>query len=88
MTEALSNAKIRKCNEKHPMIARMEKAVHSPQIDSLLRVLVPMGYTLQFSFLITFLHYFFLCLFLCFIHFVSPPSISVSQESSTFCRYE
>ena len=35
------------CNVKQPMIARMEKAVHSPQVDSLLRVLNPMGYTLQ-----------------------------------------
>ena len=36
-----------KCNIKQPVIARMEKAAHSPQIDSLLKVLVPMGYTLQ-----------------------------------------
>lgn len=35
------------CNVKQPVIARMEKAVHSPQVDSLLRVLNPMGYTLQ-----------------------------------------
>ena len=35
-----------KCNLKQPMIARMEKAVHSPQIDSLLKILVPMGYKL------------------------------------------
>lgn len=35
------------CNVKQPVIARMEKAVHSPRIDSLLRVLNPMGYTLQ-----------------------------------------
>ncbi|MBO4910143.1 MAG: XRE family transcriptional regulator [Lachnospiraceae bacterium] len=35
------------CNVKQPVIARMEKNVHSPQIDSLLRVLLPMGYTLQ-----------------------------------------
>ena len=36
-----------KCNVKQPVIARMEKAVHSPQIDSLLKVLVPLGYKLQ-----------------------------------------
>ena len=36
-----------KCNVKQPVIARMEKAVHSPQIDSLLNVLVPLGYKLQ-----------------------------------------
>lgn len=35
------------CNVKQPMIARMESAVHSPQIDSLLKILVPLGYTLQ-----------------------------------------
>lgn len=35
------------CDVKQPMIARMESATHSPQIDSLLRVLVPLGYTLQ-----------------------------------------
>ena len=32
---------------KQPAIARMEKNVHSPQVDSLLRVLAPLGYTLQ-----------------------------------------
>ena len=35
-----------KCNVKQPVIARMEKAVHSPQVDSLLKVLVPLGYKL------------------------------------------
>lgn len=35
------------CNVKQPMIARLESQAHSPQIDSLLRVLVPLGYTLQ-----------------------------------------
>ena len=35
------------CDVKQPMIARMEAATHSPQIDSLLRILVPLGYTLQ-----------------------------------------
>ena len=32
---------------KQPVIARMESAVHSPQIDSLLKILTPLGYTLQ-----------------------------------------
>ena len=32
---------------KQPVIVRMEKSVHSPQISSLLRVLEPMGYTLK-----------------------------------------
>lgn len=35
------------CNVKQPIIARMESSVHSPQIDSLLRILTPLGYTLQ-----------------------------------------
>ncbi len=35
------------CNVKQPVIARMESSVHSPQIDSLLRILTPLGYTLQ-----------------------------------------
>lgn len=35
------------CEVKQPVIARMEKAVHSPRIDSLLKVLTPLGYTLQ-----------------------------------------
>lgn len=35
------------CGVKQPVIARLEKAVHSPQLDSLLRVLAPMGYSLQ-----------------------------------------
>ena len=35
------------CDLKQPMSARMESATHSPQVDSLLRVLVPLGYTLQ-----------------------------------------
>lgn len=32
---------------KQPAIARLETMTHSPQIDSLLRILVPLGYTLQ-----------------------------------------
>ncbi len=35
------------CNVKQPAIARLEKMQHSPQVDSLLRVLIPLGYTLQ-----------------------------------------
>ena len=35
------------CAVKQPTIARMEAQTHSPQLDSLLRVLVPLGYTLQ-----------------------------------------
>ena len=36
-----------KCNIKQPAIARMEKNVHSPQLNSLLKVLAPLGYTLE-----------------------------------------
>jgi len=32
---------------KQPVIARMEKAVNSPQISTLLRTLAPLGYTLS-----------------------------------------
>lgn len=35
------------CNVKQPVIARMESSVHSPQVDSLLKILTPLGYTLQ-----------------------------------------
>ena len=35
------------CDIKQPVIARMESAVHSPQINSLLKILVPLGYTLE-----------------------------------------
>lgn len=35
------------CNVKQPVIARMESSVHSPQVDSLLKILAPLGYTLQ-----------------------------------------
>lgn len=46
--QGLSQAELaKKCNVKQPVIARMEKAVHSPQVDSLLRLLVPLGYKLQ-----------------------------------------
>lgn len=46
--KGLSQAELAaKCNVKQPVIARMEKAVHSPQISSLLKILVPLGYKLQ-----------------------------------------
>lgn len=32
---------------KQSVIARMERSVHSPQIDTLLRLLRPLGYTLK-----------------------------------------
>ena len=35
------------CDIKQPVIARIESSTHSPQVDSLLRILVPLGYTLQ-----------------------------------------
>lgn len=35
------------CHVKQPVIARMEAAAHSPQIDSLLKILAPLGYTLK-----------------------------------------
>ena len=46
--KGLTQAQLAKlCDVKQPLIARMESASHSPQIDSLLRILVPLGYTLQ-----------------------------------------
>ncbi len=35
------------CRLKQPAVARIEKAEHSPQLNTLLRILVPMGYTLK-----------------------------------------
>ena len=35
------------CGVSQPTIARMERSTHSPQLDSLFKVLVPLGYTLQ-----------------------------------------
>lgn len=35
------------CGMKQPVIARLEKNTHSPQLDSLLKVLTSMGYTLK-----------------------------------------
>ncbi|MGN1165251.1 MAG: helix-turn-helix domain-containing protein [Lachnospiraceae bacterium] len=44
----LSQAQLaRICNVKQPVIARMESGKHSPQVDSLLRILLPLGYTLK-----------------------------------------
>ena len=34
------------CGVKQPVIARLESAVHSPQVNSIIRVLKPLGYTL------------------------------------------
>lgn len=36
-----------KCNLNQPSIGRLELAAHSPRVDTLLRVLAQMGYTLQ-----------------------------------------
>ena len=35
------------CGVSQPTIARMERSIHSPQLDSLFKILVPLGYTLQ-----------------------------------------
>ena len=35
------------CGVKQPLIARMESGTHSPQVDSLLKVLIPLGYKLK-----------------------------------------
>ena len=34
------------CGVKQPVIARLETAVHSPQINSIIKILQPLGYTL------------------------------------------
>jgi len=34
------------CGVKQPVISRLEKAVHSPQINSMIKILKPLGYTL------------------------------------------
>ena len=34
------------CGVKQPVIARIERAVHSPQINSIIKILMPLGYTL------------------------------------------
>ena len=35
------------CGVKQPVIARLESSAHSPRIDSLLRILTRLGYTLK-----------------------------------------
>jgi len=35
------------CGVKQPVIARLESAVHSPQINSMIKILKPLGYTLS-----------------------------------------
>ena len=46
--EGLTQAELaRKCHVKQPVIARLENGVHSPQVNSLLKILVPLGYTLR-----------------------------------------
>ena len=34
------------CGIKQPVIARLENAVHSPQVNSIIKILKPLGYTL------------------------------------------
>jgi predicted transcriptional regulator len=34
------------CGVKQPVIARLESAAHSPQVNSIIRILKPLGYTL------------------------------------------
>jgi transcriptional regulator with XRE-family HTH domain len=34
------------CGVKQPVIARLESAAHSPQINSMIKILKPLGYTL------------------------------------------
>lgn len=46
--EGVSQAELAKrVNLKQPQLARFEKAVHSPQVNSLLKILYPLGYTLK-----------------------------------------
>lgn len=35
------------CGMKQPTLAKLEKGKHSPQVNSLLKILLPMGYTLK-----------------------------------------
>jgi len=34
------------CGISQPVIARLEKSVHSPQVDTIIKILKPLGYTL------------------------------------------
>ena len=46
--EGLSQAELAdKAKIKQSQVARFEKATHSPQINSLLKILYPLGYTLK-----------------------------------------
>ena len=46
--QGLSQAELaKKCNVKQPVIARLEKSVHYQQLNTILKVLIPLGYTLQ-----------------------------------------
>ena len=46
--QKLSQAELAdKCHMKQPSIARLERNTHSPRLDSILRVLIPLGYTIQ-----------------------------------------
>ncbi|MCR4747926.1 MAG: helix-turn-helix transcriptional regulator [Clostridiales bacterium] len=47
-SQGLSQSQLaEKSNLQQPVISRLEKNTHSPQIDTLLKVLTPLGYTLQ-----------------------------------------
>lgn len=47
-SQHLSQAQLaRICNVKQPLIARLESRKHFPQIDTMLKVLLPLGYTLK-----------------------------------------
>lgn len=46
--EGMSQVELaKKANIKQSQVARFEKAVHSPQINSLIKILFPLGYTLK-----------------------------------------
>lgn len=48
--KGLSQAELAKaCKVKQPLIARLETGKHSPQVNSLLKILTPLGYTLQIT---------------------------------------
>jgi predicted transcriptional regulator len=34
------------CGVKQPVIARLENAAHSPQVNSIIKILIPLGYKL------------------------------------------
>ena len=46
--EGMSQVELaKKANIKQSQLARFEKAVHSPQINSIIKILFPLGYTLK-----------------------------------------